>query len=126
MMCNITTNLAYRARIDKYFYRRCHLCVQLCDHTFLVNLDLIYIYIYIYIFVLFSSIAIIPPLHTNCLYYQRKMKMKQLESLLEVEGLEEESELVMRFPRPYGTFGASVPRKASGSRKYSATKRKNP
>lgn len=38
---------------------------------------------------------------------QRKMKMKQLESLVEVEGLEEDSELVMRFPRPYGVFGAS-------------------
>ncbi len=36
---------------------------------------------------------------------QRKMKMKQLENLMEVEGIEEESELVMRFPRPYGVFG---------------------
>lgn len=35
------------------------------------------------------------------------MKMKQLESLIEVEGIEEDSELVMRFPRPYGTFGPS-------------------
>lgn len=32
------------------------------------------------------------------------MKMKQLENLMEVEGIEEESELVMRFPKPYGIF----------------------
>ena len=38
---------------------------------------------------------------------QRKMKMKQLQSIMEVEGVEEESELVMRFPRPYGVFDAS-------------------
>ena len=38
---------------------------------------------------------------------QRKMKMKQLQSMMEVEGVEEESELVMRFPRPYGVFDAS-------------------
>jgi len=35
---------------------------------------------------------------------QRKMKMKQLQALTEVEGVEDESELVMRFPSPYGSF----------------------
>lgn len=35
------------------------------------------------------------------------MKMKQLEALMEVEGVEEESELVMRFPKPYGIFNAN-------------------
>jgi ATPase subunit of ABC transporter with duplicated ATPase domains len=34
------------------------------------------------------------------------MKMKQLESMMEVDGVEEDSELVMRFPRPYGVFDA--------------------
>jgi ABC-type molybdenum transport system ATPase subunit/photorepair protein PhrA len=34
------------------------------------------------------------------------MKMKQLESMMEVEGVEEESELVMRFPKPFGVFDA--------------------
>jgi hypothetical protein len=33
--------------------------------------------------------------------------MKQLESLMEVEGVEEETELVMRFPKPYGHFSAT-------------------
>lgn len=37
---------------------------------------------------------------------QRKMKMKQLESMIEVEGVEEDSELVMRFPKPFGVFDA--------------------
>ena len=32
------------------------------------------------------------------------MKMKQLENLVAVEGVEEDSELVMRFPRPYCSF----------------------
>ncbi len=41
---------------------------------------------------------------SSSLHLQRKMKMKQLESLMEVEGVEEESELVMRFPKPYGIF----------------------
>ena len=35
------------------------------------------------------------------------MKMKQLEALVDVEGVEEDSELVMRFPRPYGVFDAT-------------------
>jgi ABC-type transport system involved in cytochrome bd biosynthesis fused ATPase/permease subunit len=35
------------------------------------------------------------------------MKMKQLESLMEVEGVEEDSELIMRFPKPYGIFDAT-------------------
>ena len=43
-----------------------------------------------------------------CLCVQRKMKMKQLQSLCEVEGVEGgESELVMRFPTPYGVFASN-------------------
>ena len=37
---------------------------------------------------------------------QRKMKLKQLEAMVEVEGVEVDSELVMHFPRPYGVFSA--------------------
>jgi hypothetical protein len=36
---------------------------------------------------------------------QRKMKMKQLEQLIEVEEVEEESELVITLPKPHGYFG---------------------
>lgn len=43
---------------------------------------------------------------TRAPYPQRKMKMKQLESMMEVESVEEDSELVMRFPRPFGVFDA--------------------
>mmetsp|Transcript_25219 Transcript_25219/g.24139 ORF Transcript_25219/g.24139 Transcript_25219/m.24139 type:complete len:293 (+) Transcript_25219:379-1257(+) len=32
------------------------------------------------------------------------MKLKQLESLIEVEAVEEDSELVMSFPKPFGVF----------------------
>ena len=35
---------------------------------------------------------------------QRKMKLKQLEALVEVESVEEDSELVMIFPTPFGVF----------------------
>lgn len=35
---------------------------------------------------------------------QRKMKMKQLEKLTEVEKIEEETELILKFPKPYGVF----------------------
>jgi ATP-binding cassette subfamily F protein 3 len=35
---------------------------------------------------------------------QRKMKMKQLEKLIEVEKVEVESELVLKFPKPYCVF----------------------
>jgi ATPase subunit of ABC transporter with duplicated ATPase domains len=35
---------------------------------------------------------------------QRKMRMKQLETLMEVEEVEEDSELVMTFPKPFGVF----------------------
>lgn len=35
---------------------------------------------------------------------QRKMKMKQLEKLIEVEKVETESELVLHFPKPYCVF----------------------
>jgi ATPase subunit of ABC transporter with duplicated ATPase domains len=37
---------------------------------------------------------------------QRKMKLKQLEALMaaEVEAVEEDAELVMSFPKPYGVF----------------------
>ena len=35
---------------------------------------------------------------------QRKMKLKQLEALVEVENVEEDSELVMIFPTPFGVF----------------------
>jgi ATPase subunit of ABC transporter with duplicated ATPase domains len=40
---------------------------------------------------------------------QRKMKMKQLESLMEVEAVEEDSELVLRLPKPYSTFDSDQP-----------------
>lgn len=32
------------------------------------------------------------------------MKIKQLEAMMEVEKVEEDSELVMHFPKPYGVF----------------------
>ncbi len=35
------------------------------------------------------------------------MKMKQLEGLMEVERVEEDSELVMHFPAPYGVFDSN-------------------
>lgn len=35
---------------------------------------------------------------------QRKMKMKQLEKMIEVERLETDAELVLRFPTPYSSF----------------------
>lgn len=35
---------------------------------------------------------------------QRKMKMKQLEQLQEVDVVEEDSDVVIRLPRPYGVF----------------------
>lgn len=35
---------------------------------------------------------------------QRKMKMKQLSNLIEVEAVEEESETLLRFPFPHGNF----------------------
>ncbi len=35
---------------------------------------------------------------------QRKMKMKQLEKLIEVEKYEPEAELVLKFPKPYCIF----------------------
>jgi ATP-binding cassette subfamily F protein 3 len=38
---------------------------------------------------------------------QRKMKQRQLAALCEVEGVEDESELVMRFPKPYGSFDSN-------------------
>ena len=38
---------------------------------------------------------------------QRKMKVKQLQALVEVEDVEEESELVLNLPRPHGVFDAS-------------------
>lgn len=41
---------------------------------------------------------------TLCHLQQRKMKIKQLESLMEVEKVEEDSELIMTFPKPYGVF----------------------
>jgi ABC transporter len=39
---------------------------------------------------------------------QRKMKLKQLEALVEVESVEEDSELVMIFPTPFGVFDRSA------------------
>ena len=38
---------------------------------------------------------------------QRKMKLKQLEALVEVESVEEDGELVMIFPTPFGVFDRS-------------------
>jgi ATP-binding cassette subfamily F protein 3 len=38
---------------------------------------------------------------------QRRMKIKQLEGLMEVERVEEDSELVMNFPKPYGVFDST-------------------
>lgn len=38
---------------------------------------------------------------------QRKMKQKQLQALTEVEEVEEDSELVLSIPRPYGVFEQS-------------------
>ncbi len=35
------------------------------------------------------------------------MKIKQLEGLMEVEKVEEDSELVMHFPKPYGVFDSN-------------------
>ncbi len=35
---------------------------------------------------------------------QRKMKMKQLEKMIEVEKVETESELILKFPKPYCVF----------------------
>jgi ATPase subunit of ABC transporter with duplicated ATPase domains len=32
------------------------------------------------------------------------MKIRQLETLMEIEKVEEESEVVLRFPEPYGVF----------------------
>jgi hypothetical protein len=39
---------------------------------------------------------------------QRKMKLKQLEALVEVESVEEDGELVMIFPTPFGVFDRSA------------------
>jgi hypothetical protein len=36
------------------------------------------------------------------------MKLKQLEALVEVESVEEDGELVMIFPTPFGVFDRSV------------------
>jgi ATP-binding cassette subfamily F protein 3 len=38
---------------------------------------------------------------------QRKMKIKQLASLVEIESVEEDSELVMHLPSPYGVFDSN-------------------
>jgi len=35
---------------------------------------------------------------------QRKMKIKQLEALVDVEAIEEDSQLIMKFPEPNGVF----------------------
>ena len=37
-------------------------------------------------------------------YIIHQMKMKQLENLVSVEAVEDDSELVMRFPKPYCSF----------------------
>lgn len=38
---------------------------------------------------------------------QRKMKMKQLEKLIEIDMIEDETELVLKFPRPYSSFDSN-------------------
>jgi len=38
---------------------------------------------------------------------QRKMKMKQLQALVEVEEVEEEADLVLQIPRPFGVFDST-------------------
>lgn len=38
---------------------------------------------------------------------QRKMKMKQLEKLIEIDLIEDETELVLKFPKPYSSFDSN-------------------
>lgn len=38
---------------------------------------------------------------------QRKMKMKQLEKMIEIDMIEDETELVLKFPRPYSSFDSN-------------------
>lgn len=38
---------------------------------------------------------------------QRKMKMKQLEKLIEIDMIEDETELILKFPRPYSSFDSN-------------------